>query len=762
MNMTPIAQSLAAQGRNGDSMLVHMTPNEVGGLQALAQSAGGSLSINPATGMPEANFLKSILPMVIGLGITAATGGAAAPWMIGAGVGGGTALLTGDLNKGLMAGLGAFGGAGIGTTLAGLGGAAQAGAGASGAALIEGGTSGILGGAMEAGSLAAPGAVSSNLLGAGAQQAMANPGAFGSSLVSNLGGPLGAGAAGLGVLGSLGASDQSSIVEPTTSADSTYEGPYMPVEREVRYPDVGRTSTSEFDYFNPSNPTPGFQTFADGGEIDFNLQPVPAPEPTPEVKPTGDPTGDPMAQMLFDFLAPGFREAFSGETYVDPEERARIQQVLKSEGYIKGDSGGSGGSTVIESAPAQMPRASGFLNANIIKAVRDASGRRKPSTPPPIDIDSKYGFQSFAPGGMVQGFQTFGGQQATNNMYAFNPDSSKFRNEAEKLRILGRQTGAGIPMNISGINMEGEPIYETSYNIPGITEDDISAVRDGLGITNIRGDLESIRKDLANAPAPLTFKDMTDNDMRYLKSVLDINPSPETVVNPPTPSPSTPTFTPRPDAPVVPSAVAPPPPPPPTPTPAALPPPTPEAPPEVKPTGDPTGDPMAQMLFDFLAPGFKEAFSGETYVDPNEQGAATGGVIRKAPGGLASIASGGEFMEDGSFVFSAREVAELGNGSSNAGLELLMQLGGRPVEGPGDGVSDSVPATIDGTQDAAVARDEVIFDPEAVARIGNGDPETGKKRLYAMMRQAEKSRKEADRGEDSGAGLKALSMAGVV
>jgi hypothetical protein len=119
-------------------------------------------------------------------------------------------------------------------------------------------------------------------------------------------------------------------------------------------------------------------------------------------------------------------------------------------------------------------------------------------------------------------------------------------------------------------------------------------------------------------------------------------------------------------------------------------------------------------------------------------------------------------MEDGSFVFSAREVAELGNGSSNAGLELLMQLGGRPVEGPGDGVSDSVPATIDGTQDAAVARDEVIFDPEAVARIGNGDPETGKKRLYAMMRQAEKSRKEADRGEDSGAGLKALSMAGVV
>ena len=87
MNMTPIAQSLAAQGRNGDSMLVHMTPNEVGGLQALAQSAGGSLSINPTTGMPEANFLESILPMVIGAGLSFIPG--VGPLMAAGLVGGG-------------------------------------------------------------------------------------------------------------------------------------------------------------------------------------------------------------------------------------------------------------------------------------------------------------------------------------------------------------------------------------------------------------------------------------------------------------------------------------------------------------------------------------------------------------------------------------------------------------------------------------------------------------------------------------------------
>jgi hypothetical protein len=69
-------------------MLVHMAPEEVSGLQALARAGGGTLTLNPDTGLPEANFLKRMLPMIIGAGITAATGGAAAPWMIGLGLGG--------------------------------------------------------------------------------------------------------------------------------------------------------------------------------------------------------------------------------------------------------------------------------------------------------------------------------------------------------------------------------------------------------------------------------------------------------------------------------------------------------------------------------------------------------------------------------------------------------------------------------------------------------------------------------------------------
>jgi hypothetical protein len=144
MSLELAAQHLASRGRKGDSMLVHMAPEEVSGLQALAKAAGGTLTLNPDTGLPEANFLKRMLPMIIGAGITAATGGAAAPWMIGLGMGGVETLRTGSLEKGLMAGLGAYGGAGLAGGLLGAGaGAAQqtamagAGEGASQAAMNQ-------------------------------------------------------------------------------------------------------------------------------------------------------------------------------------------------------------------------------------------------------------------------------------------------------------------------------------------------------------------------------------------------------------------------------------------------------------------------------------------------------------------------------------------------------------------------------------------------------------------------------------------------
>ena len=134
MATSDIAQNLASMGRNGDSMLMHVQPREVAGLQALAQANGTSLTTNPNTGMPEAFNLGGVLGAVLPIAAGAFLGPA------GAGIGGGfftganaalmsgltvgaltTALSGGDLGKGLMSGLGAYGGASLGGNLANAG-----------------------------------------------------------------------------------------------------------------------------------------------------------------------------------------------------------------------------------------------------------------------------------------------------------------------------------------------------------------------------------------------------------------------------------------------------------------------------------------------------------------------------------------------------------------------------------------------------------------------------------------------------------------
>jgi hypothetical protein len=122
------------------------------------------------------------------------------------------------------------------------------------------------------------------------------------------------------------------------------------------------------------------------------------------------------------------------------------------------------------------------------------------------------------------------------------------------------------------------------------------------------------------------------------------------------------------------------------------------------------------------------------YMGEDEEGYADGGEIELA---------------DGAFVLDARTVSEMGNGSSNAGMEALRRIGGRPIKGPGDGVSDSIPARIGRDQPARVARDEVVVPAEAVRRIGKGSQKRGADKLYALMDKAHKARKKAKRGQDT-------------
>ena len=121
MSLQLAAQHMASRGRGPDTMLVHMAPSEVNALQTVAKAHGGSLTVNPDTGLPEAGFLSSILPMIAGVGLTAVSGGALSPLMAGLLTGGVTGVATGNLGKGLMAGLGAYGGAGLGAGFANAG-----------------------------------------------------------------------------------------------------------------------------------------------------------------------------------------------------------------------------------------------------------------------------------------------------------------------------------------------------------------------------------------------------------------------------------------------------------------------------------------------------------------------------------------------------------------------------------------------------------------------------------------------------------------
>jgi hypothetical protein len=105
----------------------------------------------------------------------------------------------------------------------------------------------------------------------------------------------------------------------------------------------------------------------------------------------------------------------------------------------------------------------------------------------------------------------------------------------------------------------------------------------------------------------------------------------------------------------------------------------------------------------------------------------------------AKAAGGG--LKSGGFVIPADVVSHMGNGSSDAGLKILAsKLGATPIRGRGDGMSDSIPTSIDGRQKALVAHEEAYMSPAKVAALGGGDPKKGAQKLRAMMDSIRRAR----------------------
>ena len=64
--------------------------------------------------------------------------------------------------------------------------------------------------------------------------------------------------------------------------------------------------------------------------------------------------------------------------------------------------------------------------------------------------------------------------------------------------------------------------------------------------------------------------------------------------------------------------------------------------------------------------------------------------------------------------------------------------GGRLLDGPGTGLSDSIPASINGKQPAALADGEFVVSADVVGALGGGSTKSGAKKLYAMMDRVRK------------------------
>jgi hypothetical protein len=66
--------------------------------------------------------------------------------------------------------------------------------------------------------------------------------------------------------------------------------------------------------------------------------------------------------------------------------------------------------------------------------------------------------------------------------------------------------------------------------------------------------------------------------------------------------------------------------------------------------------------------------------------------------------------------------------------------GGRMLKGPGDGMSDSIPASIGRKQPARLADGEFVVPADVVSHLGNGSTDAGAKQLYSMMNKVRQAR----------------------
>ena len=108
-------------------------------------------------------------------------------------------------------------------------------------------------------------------------------------------------------------------------------------------------------------------------------------------------------------------------------------------------------------------------------------------------------------------------------------------------------------------------------------------------------------------------------------------------------------------------------------------------------------------------------------------------------GGIPSYADGGMIP---SYDFALRGLSQPAFNQGAVGGMQQFAAGGMPrfLSGGGDGMSDDIPATINGDQPARLADGEFVIPADVVSHIGNGSSKAGAKQLYSMMNKVRKAR----------------------
>lgn len=658
------AQHLAQHGRRGDTTLVHMTPSEVRKLQQLAQMRGKSLTVNPHTGLPEANILTDIfgddLGEILGMVAPIALGAFLGPGAfgisglgLGAGqaalaTGLGTAALTGSLEKGLMAGLGAYGGAA-------LGGATSAGVDAAKSAAISnamdmaGGSADLLGATGSAASLA-PAELSTGA----AFKAALGPEGLGKMATGDLLKYGSMAAAPLIAAMSKNKMDgtEGSVYTPTAAVKPSYA--YRDSQGNVQFVDLPGVKMEDWDitqspsqYAHTQIAEPRYA--ADGGlmnsdDLVYQNSPV-------MYMADGGSTGPSLYSPYQAGLA-------------NPETIPRMH-----------------GETV-EQAKARVQSWQDELDQRIKKRI-EVSGRQVPDTinyiQTPTDRSPVSGddplwtkmFETLPRTGPSWGGGGDGGGSTTPTTPAPTP--------AAPAPSAPPGTGGGGTIVT---NPDGS--ITTHPTIPGRPDDGFGGMSEvRKAYTQGGGSLGQVLTPRAEG---YTNTGMSADAYKYL---MGQGPSPTHTQAGPTISDTFSSWPPS-DA-------------------------------EIKANKAKRYVWKGGKLVDNLWFGKDSASdTGASETSPLFGGSDSSGGAKE--GGLLAAARGGHL-----------------GGSYNLGD---YSDGGRLLRGPGDGVSDSIPATIGGKRPARLADGEFVVPARIVSEIGNGSTEAGARKLYAMMERVQQARKQ--------------------